>query len=296
MSQQLARKFSDWKEYQQEFDSNLKNFGMFIPGQFQLQLREKIDLEIWLPGAQLPLPVRAEVVAAFPAGVAVHIESGPEILKQIAEKEKQLRQAPVPEAAATPHPEAESAQDEETDEEMSVEEIEEPAEEPEPEPPTEEESSESAEEIEKKVSFSGADFSNLYQAVRKLSRPEKIKLAKRGNRKYLSILIQEGDRMLIRFVLQNPHLSAVEVLQLLKNPMLTAENINELARNPAFAQNEEVRYQIVVHPKTPLPTAMGLLISLNQRQLQIIAKSKNMKHQLKSSALKLVLKRQSDAF
>ena len=88
----------------------------------------------------------------------------------------------------------------------------------------------------------------------------------------------------------------MEVLQILKNPQLTTENISELARNPAFAQNDEVRYQIVVHPKTPLPTALSLLISLNQRQLSVIAKSKNMRHQLKSSALKLVVKRQSDGF
>ena len=294
MSQKLERRFADWNEYQQEFDANLKNFGLFIPGPSALQMRQKVEVELWLPGAQLPLPVRAEVVAAFPAGVALHLESGPEILRQISEKERQLRQSAAEKTAAA----APSAEDQEPlEEEEEPTPAEESAETPAPEPePEEEESPESAEEIERRVLLSGADYSNLYQAVRKLSRPEKIKLAKRGNRKYLTILIQEGDRLLIRFVLQNPHLSAVEVLQLLKNPQLTTENITELARNPAFAQNEEIRYQIVIHPKTPLPTALSLLISLNPRQLGLIAKSKHMRHQLKSSALKLVLKRQTDAF
>lgn len=264
MSLELERRFTGWDEYGQELASNLKNFGLFIPGQFQAQLREKLKVKIFLPGAQEPLPAKAEVVAVLPAGVALHLENGPETLKRLNEVEQALKSA-----AAEPSPEQEE---------------------------TEPETSATAEEIEQKVSLSGSDYSNLFQTVRALSRGEKIKLAKRGNRRYISILIQDGDKQLMRFIIQNPHLSAVEVLQLLKNPQLTTENIQELARNPAFGQNEEIRYQIVIHPKTPLPTALSLLPGLNQRQLGLIAKSKQMKHQIKSSALKLLLKRQTDAF
>jgi len=292
----LERRFSDWPEFQQEFDSNLKNFGLFIPGSYQLQMREKVELKLWLPGARQAVLARAEVVAAFPAGVALHLEFGPETLKQIAELESKLK----PAAGAEPQTAAAAPAGEEIPAEETVESeadgaLAEPVA-PEPEAVVEEESAESAEEIEQRVALSGGDYSNLFAAVRKLSRPEKIKLAKRGGRKYLLVLIQEGDRQLMRFVIQNPRLSTVEVLQILKTPQLTTENVTELARNPAFAQNDEVRFQIAIHPKTPLTTSMGLLVSLNQRQLQFIAKSKNMKHQLKSSALKLVLKRQSDGF
>jgi len=276
MSLTLERKFADWDEYGQELESNLKNFGLFIPGQFQAQMREKLEVKIFLPAAQEPVPAKAEVVAVLPAGVALHLENGPEILKRLNEVKQALKSAAEEPASA---PEQEEA---ERDEPLPEE--------------TEPESLETAEEIEQRVSLSGSDYSNLFQVVRGLSRGEKIKLAKRGNRRYISILIQEGDKQLIRFVIQNPHLSAVEVLQLLKNPQLTTENIQELARNPGFGQNEEVRYQIVIHPKTPLPTAISLLASLNQRQLGLIAKSKHMKHQIKSKALKLLLKRQTDTF
>jgi hypothetical protein len=281
MTRKYERRFTDWREYQQELESNLKNFGLFLPGA-QAELRDKIEVAVWLPGAAGPIPARAEVVAVFPAGAAVQIEDGPAFAKQLGELEASLRAAgaaePAPEKPCGPEPLAEEppggapAQDSEA------------------------EGGESAEEIEQKICGTGVDLSNLYQAMRKLSRIEKLKLAKRGNRRYLSYLIQEGDKQLVRFIIQNPHLSAVEVLQLLKSPQLTTEILQELARNPAFGQNEEIRYQLVIHPKTPLPTAMSLLTSLNQRQLGLIAKNKNMKHQLKASALKLVLQRQSSAF
>ena len=288
MTLKLERRFADWEEYQQEFESNLKNFGLFIPGTIEARLREKVDVEIRLPGAKESVSAKAEVVAIFTAGAAIQFENGPGLAKQLAEKEEMLKAAPAEETQPEPEgpvaPEAPAG---------------EPAEEPSaPSTPeeAEAETGESAEEIEQKISRSGIDFSNIYQVMRKLSRIEKLKLAKHGNRRYLSFLIQEGDRQLVRFIIQNPHLSAVEVLQLLKNPQLTTENIQELARNPAFGQNEEIRYQLVIHPKTPLPTAMSLLTSLNQRQLGLIAKSQHMKHQLKANALKLVLQRQSGSF
>jgi hypothetical protein len=293
MTRKLERRFADWEEYRQEFESNLRNFGLFIPGEVNAQLREKIAVEIWLPRAPEPLTAQAEVVAVFPAGAAVQFEKGPELARQLAEKEKSLKAA-APEEAGPEAQTGESAAQEAVtgDEAESPEEGKAAA----AAEDAESEGGESAEEIEQKVSRSGADLSNMYQTMRKLSRIEKLKLAKRGNRRYISFLIQEGDRQLVRFIIQNPHLSAVEVLQLLKNPQLTTENIQELARNPAFGQNEEIRYQLVIHPKTPLPTALSLLTSLNPRQLGLIAKSQHMRHQLKASALKLVLQRQSSAF
>jgi len=260
MSQKLSRTFSSWEEFEAELENNLKNSGIFVPGEFQLQIRQKVELEIFLPGSEEPVPAKGEVVGVFSGGVAVHLEAGEELIKNLLlEKEKLSRPERI-----------------------------------EKEPGEEEEKE--ARELEKRLSLSGSDYSNLYQVVRSLSRAEKIHLAKRGSRRVLSVLIQQGDKQLFKFLIQNPHLSAVEVLQILKSPHLSIEIIQELARNPGWMQNEEIRYQMVIHPKTPLPTALNLLPGLNPRQLSQIAKSQHIRHQIKSNALKLVLKRQSKVF
>ncbi len=276
----LERNFSNWDEFRQEFESNLKNFGLFLPGEFQLELRKKIQVELRLPGIENPVPARAEVVAIFPAGVALNLEENADWLKQLQEK---IPAAAPPEPEPEPTAEPEAGEAGPADKELNA---------LDPEPDSEEE----VKAIEKKISLAGMDMSNLYQAVRKLSKLEKISLARRGNRKALSILIQEGDRMLFRFIIQNPHLTAGEVLQMFKHPSITAEIISELSRNASWGQNEEIRYQMVVHPKTSLPLALTLLNGLNQRQLAVIAKSQNLRNQIKSNALKLLLKRQSGAF
>ena len=48
---------------------------------------------------------------------------------------------------------------------------------------------------------------------------------------------------------------------------------------------------LVNNPKTPLPTALKLLPGLNIRHLQTMAKSWNIKPQIKQAALKLVIQR-----
>ncbi len=291
MSEKIERRFSSWEEFAQEFSANLKNFGLFLPGPRPAQLRQKVTVDLWLPGERSPIPTRAEVVAVFPTGVALHLEEGPEWMKAVEGKMPVVPReaAPGPE----PEPAAAAAEGKDAAEEEAVS-AEEKAEldalDSEPV------SDEKVQEIEKKITLKGMDVSNLYGAIRKLSKIEKIQLAKRGNRKALSILIQQGDRLLFRFLIQNPHMTMAEVLQLFKHPMITTEIITELARNPSWSQNEELRYQMVMHPKTPLPTALTLLNALNQRQLAAIAKSQNMRAQIKSNALKLLLKRQSGAF
>lgn len=270
----FERRFASWEEYKQELETNLKNFGLFLPEAVSVAMREKIEVEIWLPGAGTPILTKAEVVAIFPDGSALSLESGPETIRILKEKEQELKTEPI-----------QTMEQEEEKEEA----------EPLPEKLLEsnQELEEDGEEIERRLGFSSLDYSNLYQAVRRLSKLERIALAKRGNRKALSILIQEGDRTLFRFIIQNPHLGTVEVLQLLKHPSLSMDIIQELVRNSSWLQNEEVRFQIVVHPKTPLPTALSLLPGLNQRQLGQISKSKHIKYQIKNSALKLLIQRQS---
>ena len=292
----LTHKFSSWEELEKELEDNLKNSGLFIKGEYSLEVRAQLEVELWLPRASEPLFCQAEVVGIFPSGVALEVKKAEELIQKIEkyksalsekelesrEKELELSNQEILEEASEQS--KERILEQEASEQKELEESE------------QEEDKEDTKALERRLSLSGSDYSNLYQAVRKLSKAEKIQLAKRGSRRVVSALIQLGDRALFRFIIQNPHLSASEVLQLLKSPQLTTEIIQELVRNPGWVQNEEIRYQIVIHPKTPLPTALNLLSGLNARQLAQIAKSKHIRHQIKSNALKLVLKRQSRSF
>lgn len=136
--------------------------------------------------------------------------------------------------------------------------------------------------------LSKATGEQLYFTVRKLPLHQKVVAAKRGNRAVRNILLQEGNKKIVNFLLQNPQISTPEVLQMLKTPNLSQEIIKSIAKNSAFSQNEEIKFQIVTNPKTPLPMALNFLNALNVNNLAKLAKSGNVKHQIKSNALKLL--------
>ncbi len=128
----------------------------------------------------------------------------------------------------------------------------------------------------------------LYFALRKLPMHHKIVAAKRGNRNVRTILIKEGNKKIMTYVMQNPQLSIPEVAGMLKMPGLSQEIIGVIAKNSSFNQSEEVKYSLVIHPKTPLPVSLKLLNSLNLQSLAKLAKSFAVKAQIKSSAHKLL--------
>jgi len=131
----------------------------------------------------------------------------------------------------------------------------------------------------------------LYFAIRKMSMHQKIVAAKRGNRSVRNIIFQEGNKKVMGFLLQNPQLSVPEVVQMLKMTGLAQDTIKLIAKNSNFSQSEEVKYHIVIHPRTPLPMALQTLIGLNQNSLAKIAKSGAVKHQIKSRSLQLLEQR-----
>jgi hypothetical protein len=132
---------------------------------------------------------------------------------------------------------------------------------------------------------------NLYAIIRKMPLHQKVAAAKRGNRTVRNILLQEGNKKLMIFLLQNPRMGTGEVIQMLKMTNLSQEVVQTIAKNSGWSQSEEVKFGLVNHPKTPLPLSLSLLTSLNQNSLAKIAKANSSKHQLKSKALQLLEQR-----
>lgn len=250
------------EEWRQEYEQNFRNLGAFLPTEEPLPLHTRIRLCLFLPGREKPVELNGTVVQVataeqplpgLPAGLAVQLEP---FGPEVA---AELAASLSSETAATEAPAAESAR----------------------------------EEAGEGGGITAGDGANLFQAVRSASLPEKIRLAKQGAKAVLNVLIQEGDQQVLRFVLQNPRLGAAEIALILKNPTVTTETIQTIAKNSTWMQNDQVRNLVVLNPKTPLPLALQLLGGLNAKDLAKIAKSSNVKAQLKSNALKLLMQRRS---
>jgi len=118
---------------------------------------------------------------------------------------------------------------------------------------------------------------------------EKIKLALRGNRDARMILIRDGNKMIRRFVLQNPRTSDSEVISLARNKNADNELLQIVTQHREWMRNYQVRLAIATNPKAPLPIALRQVSSLDQRDLRQIAKSKNVPQAIAAHARRILM-------
>jgi hypothetical protein len=128
----------------------------------------------------------------------------------------------------------------------------------------------------------------LILRVRDMTVAERIKLALRGNREARHVLIHDPNRLIRRFVLQNPRITDEEVIGVAKTRGSDDDLLRAIAANREWTKNYMVRQALVTNPKTPLVIAIRLLGSLHERDLRLLAKSKNVSSAVAAQARRLL--------
>ncbi|HLK12682.1 MAG TPA: hypothetical protein VKW76_15010 [Candidatus Binatia bacterium] len=129
---------------------------------------------------------------------------------------------------------------------------------------------------------------SLYAEIVGMSVPEKIKLALRGNRDARMILVHDANRVIRRLVLQNPRMSDAEVVALTRNKNADDELLRLISERRDWVRFYGVRLGLATNPKTPLAIAMRQLPTLNQRDVQQLAKSRNVPSAVAAQARRMV--------
>jgi len=132
---------------------------------------------------------------------------------------------------------------------------------------------------------------NLLQRLQEMTVSERIKLALRGNRETRMLLIRDSNRMIRRFVLQNPRVGDEEVIAVAKNRSADDELLRIIAESRDWTKNYQVRLSLVTNPKTPLVLSLRFLSGLQERDVRVLAKSKNVSATVANAAKRLVVQK-----
>jgi hypothetical protein len=133
---------------------------------------------------------------------------------------------------------------------------------------------------------------SLYNQILHMKVGEKLKLALKGNKEARTILVRDANRLIQRFVLQNPRLSDEEVLALAKNRSLDQDLLRKIGEHRNWPRNYQIRLALVTNPKTPLATALPLVGQLAERDLRFISKSKNVSATVVTQVRRLLFNRE----
>lgn len=120
---------------------------------------------------------------------------------------------------------------------------------------------------------------------------QKIKLSLRGNREARMLLIRDANKMIRRFVLQNPRVGDEEIIAICKNRSADDELLRLIGDSREWTKNYQVRLSLVTNPKTPLLYALRFLPGLVDRDIRMLAKSKNVSATVSAQAKRIVATR-----
>lgn len=129
---------------------------------------------------------------------------------------------------------------------------------------------------------------NLASKVRDMSIPEKIKLAIHGNQSARALLIRDNNKQIPQFVLGNAKITEGEILEFAKNNNLDEMVLRTIANNATWTRNYSIKLALICNPKTPIGISLRWLKLLQDKDLRLLSKSKNIPQVIPTQCRKLL--------
>ena len=90
-------------------------------------------------------------------------------------------------------------------------------------------------------------------------------------------------------VVKNPRMTEGEVLTIAKSQVQNDEIIRVICANKEWVKNPLIRKALAENNKTPLPAALRFVATLSEKDLSLMAKSKNISSVIASQARRILL-------
>lgn len=116
---------------------------------------------------------------------------------------------------------------------------------------------------------------NIVQQLAEMTIGQKIKLAYKGNAEVRKLLVRDRNKMVASAVIKSGRMNDSEYLMVASNRNLDGEVIRELTRIKEAMRKYPIKVALANNPKTPVSVAVGLVNQLQRRDLEAVARNKN---------------------
>ena len=157
----------------------------------------------------------------------------------------------------------------------------------------EEEASFDDEFVDPNVEDEDAVRLSLQRRLSTMTMADKIKLAYKGNKSARDILVRDPNKIIGVAVVKSGRITETEVMAIASNRSISEEVIRALTDNREYLRKYPVKLALANNPKTPIPTAIGLLNSLHVNDLKKLANNRNVGSAVFMQASKLYRARKS---
>ncbi len=149
----------------------------------------------------------------------------------------------------------------------------------------------SAETADQPKATDGKKKLNVVQLVQRMTTPQKIKLALSGGKDARGLLIRESNKQIATAVLENPRITDGEIDFFAKSANLSEDILRKIGSSSDWTKRYSVAQALVNNPKCPPGIAVGFVSRMNDRDLSLLEKSRNVSEAVRSAARALVARR-----
>jgi len=132
---------------------------------------------------------------------------------------------------------------------------------------------------------------SLYSAIQNMSVMQKIKLTRMGGKEARALLIRDRNRIVCASVLGSPKLTETEVIAFAQNRSIAEELLRIIASNRDWTKNYQIKLALVTNPKTPQPTAISFINHVQDKDLRMLMKSRDVPNNISAQARRILTKK-----
>lgn len=136
-----------------------------------------------------------------------------------------------------------------------------------------------------------ATAANLFAAVQNMSVFQKIKLARMGNKEARGLLVRDRNKVVAISAVTSPKITENELAAIAKSRAVCDEVIRVVANNRDATRSYTVKLALATNPRTPQATAMKFVNYLQEKDLRLLMKSKDVPSVVSTHARRILTRK-----
>ncbi|HET7823968.1 MAG TPA: hypothetical protein VFK90_01490 [Anaeromyxobacter sp.] len=132
----------------------------------------------------------------------------------------------------------------------------------------------------------------ISQRVAKMSVSEKIKLATLGNKEARTLLLRDSNKLVCMAAATSPRITDGEILSISNSRTVNSDVLRYIYSNREFLKTYAIKISLVKNPKVPLPTALKMMVTLQDKDIKELARDRNVPQTIQAQAKALVMKKE----
>jgi hypothetical protein len=132
-----------------------------------------------------------------------------------------------------------------------------------------------------------AERVSMLNRIIKMGVKDRVKLAAKGDREARNILIRDPNRLVAQAVANNPRITEQEIEVIAAMRSVPEDVLRMIAINRNWSRSYTISHNLVKNPRTPLANVMTMMNRMQLRDLNALAKNKNVSDAVRKHALRL---------